>query len=114
MAANDFDLEVGRKIQEARTEVGISQQVLADRIGSSQTGLSLYESGRRSVPLEILIEIARELRKPLSYFLGVHDEIMVIRGTTLYEIAKGVEEHPEDLDLLKQLWDYVRSQRSRE
>jgi len=107
MAASDFDLEVGRKIQEARTEVGISQQILADRIGSSQTALSLYESGRRAVPLEILIEIAREVRKPLSYFLGVHDEIMVIKGTTLYEIAKGIEEHPEDLDLLQELWHYL-------
>jgi len=113
MAASDFDVEIGKKIQEARTEVGISQQVLADRISSSQTAISNYESGMRSVPLEMLIEIARELRKPLSYFLGVHDEIMVIKGTTLYEIAKGIEEHPEDLELLKQLWDYVRWQRSR-
>jgi len=113
MAANDFDVEIGEKIQEARTEVGISQQVLADRISSSQAAISHYESGTRSVPLEILIEIARELRKPLSYFLGVHDEIMLIKGTTLYEIAKGIEEHPEDLELLKQLWDYVRWQRSR-
>jgi len=113
MAGSDFDVEVGKKIQEARTEVGISQQVLADRISSSQTAISHYESGARAVPLEILIEIAREVRKPLSYFLGVHDEIMVIKGTTLYEIAKGVEEHPEDLELLKQLWDYVRSRRGR-
>lgn len=113
MAGSDFDLEVGRKIQEARTAVGISQQVLADRVSSSQTAISHYEAGRRAVPLEILIEIARELRKPLSYFLGVHDEIMVVKGTTLYEIAKGIEEHPEDLELLKQLWDYARSQRGR-
>jgi len=113
MPASDFDVNIGKKIQEARTRVGISQQVLADRISSTQTAMSHYESGRRSVPLETLIEIARELRKPLSYFLGVHDEIMVIKGTTLYEIAKAIEEHPEDLDLLKQLWDYVRSQRGR-
>lgn len=113
MPASDFDVEIGRKIQEARTELGISQQVLADRISSSQTAISHYESGTRSVPLEILIETARELRKPLSYFLGVHDEIIVIKGTALYEIAKGIEEHPEDLDLLKELWDYMRWQRSK-
>lgn len=113
MPASDFDVKIGQRIQEARTEVGISQQVLADRITSSQAAVSHYESGTRSVPLGILIQIAKELRKPLSYFLGVDDEIMVIKGTTLYEIAKGVEEHPEDLDLLKQLWDYVRSQRGR-
>jgi len=113
MAASDFDVKMGERIQQARTEVGISQQVLADRVSSSQTAISHYEAGRRAVPLEILIEIARELRKPLSYFLGVHDEIMVVRGTTLYEIAKGVEEHPEDLDLLKELWDYLRWQRGR-
>lgn len=113
MPASDFDVRIGKRIQEARTQVGISQQVLADRISSTQAAISHYESGTRSVPLETLIEIARELRKPLSYFLGVHDEIMVIRGTTLYEIAKGIEEHPEDLHLLKQLWDYMKWQRSR-
>lgn len=113
MAASDLDVKIGKRIQEARTEIGISQQVLADRISSSQTAVSHYEAGRRAVPLEILIEIARELRKPLSYFVGVHDEIMVVKGTTLYEIAKGIEEHPEDLDLLKQLWGYVRWQRNR-
>ena len=113
MPASDFDSKIGKRIQKARTEVGISQQVLADRISSAQATISHYEAGTRSVPLAILIEIARELRKPLSYFLGVHDEIMVVKGTTLYEIAKGIEEHPEDLELLKQLWDYVRSQRGR-
>lgn len=113
MAGSDLDVKIGKKIQEARTEVGISQQVLADRISSSQAAVSHYESGARSVPLGVLIEIARELRRPLSYFLEVHDEIMVVKGTTLYEIAKGVEERPEDLDLLKQVWDYLRRERGR-
>lgn len=88
---------------EARTQGGISQHVLAEGMSSSQIVISHYESGTRFVPLATLIDIARDLRKPLSYFMAVHDETMVIRGTTLYEIAKRIEEHPEDLDLLKQL-----------
>ncbi len=99
---------------EARTQVGISQQVLALRISSTQAAISHYESIMRSLPLETLIEVARELRKPLSHVLAVHDEILMIKGTTLCQIAKGIEEHPEDLGLPKQRWDYVGWQRSRE
>ncbi len=84
-----------------------------ETLGRSFTAQSCYESGATSVLLETLTEIARELPAALSYFLGVHDEIMVIKGTTLYEIAKGIEERPQDLDLPKQVWHYVRWQRSR-
>jgi transcriptional regulator with XRE-family HTH domain len=37
--------EIGRRIQERREQLGWTQQLLADRLGTSQPRLSLYESG---------------------------------------------------------------------
>jgi len=58
-----------RKIQRAREEAGLSQEELASRLGYTQAALSNYELGKRRLYLANIEQIARELNKPLSYFL---------------------------------------------
>ena len=41
----------------ARRQAGFTQQVLADRAGTSQAAMSAYESGRRSPSVETLCRI---------------------------------------------------------
>ncbi len=60
---------IGIKIQEARQELGLTQQELAARLGCTQAALSNYELGKRRVYLANLEQIADILGKPLSYFL---------------------------------------------
>lgn len=61
--------EIGKKIQKAREELGLSQEELACRLGYTQAALSNYELGKRRLYLANIEQIARELNKPLSYFL---------------------------------------------
>ncbi len=61
--------DIGRKIQKAREEAGLSQEELASRLGYTQAALSNYELGKRRLYLANIERIARELNKPLSYFL---------------------------------------------
>jgi transcriptional regulator with XRE-family HTH domain len=61
--------EIGKKIQRAREEAGLSQEELASRLGYTQAALSNYELGKRRLYLANIEQIARELKKPLSYFL---------------------------------------------
>jgi transcriptional regulator with XRE-family HTH domain len=61
--------DIGRKIQKAREEAGLSQEELASRLGYTQAALSNYELGKRRLYLANIEQIARELNKPLSYFL---------------------------------------------
>lgn len=61
--------EIGRKMQKAREEAGLSQEELASRLGYTQAALSNYELGKRRLYLANIEQIARELNKPLSYFL---------------------------------------------
>jgi transcriptional regulator with XRE-family HTH domain len=56
------------RIQQAREELGITQQELAARLGYTQAALSNYELGKRRLYLANLERIANALGKPLSYF----------------------------------------------
>lgn len=60
---------IGRRLQLAREEAGLSQEQLAARIGCSQSTLSNYEKGRRRLYLAQLEKIAEELQRPVEYFM---------------------------------------------
>lgn len=59
---------IGARIQQAREELGMTQQELAARLGCTQAALSNYELGKRRLYLANLEKIAGVLRKRLSYF----------------------------------------------
>jgi transcriptional regulator with XRE-family HTH domain len=60
--------EIGRRIQQAREEMGLTQEELAARLGCTQSALSNYELGKRRLYLNMLNEIAVILNRPLDYF----------------------------------------------
>lgn len=80
------DIALGEKVRQARDEAGITQEVLADRIGCTQHLISLYESGSRRMHADLLPELARELEKPLSYFWDNEDAMVIAKGTKFFEI----------------------------
>lgn len=60
---------VAQRLREARAGKDWSQDQLAGACGWSQAAISLYESGRRSVGIHALCELAAALDRPLSFFL---------------------------------------------
>jgi transcriptional regulator with XRE-family HTH domain len=60
--------EIGSRIQQAREEMGLTQEELAARLGCTQSALSNYELGKRRLYLNMLNEIAVILNRPLDYF----------------------------------------------
>ncbi len=61
--------EIGKRIQLAREENGLTQEELAVKLGCTQSALSNYELGKRRLYLNLLNEIAQILGKPLDYFM---------------------------------------------
>jgi len=110
VAKRTFDVELGRRIQQARQAAGLSQQVLADQVSTTQNAISQYEHGTRTIALETLVAIARVLEHPLGFFLA-SDEILVVRETKLGEIITDVQDRPENMALLAELWRYVKWRR---
>ncbi|HWQ75503.1 MAG TPA: helix-turn-helix transcriptional regulator [Syntrophomonas sp.] len=61
--------EIGKKLQLAREEAGLSQEQLANMLGCAQSTLSNYEKGKRRLYLTQLENIAELLDKPIEYFM---------------------------------------------
>lgn len=62
--------QLGRRIRQARMEMGLSGTELARRIGKSQPYISDLERGQRTPSLLTLTALAQVLERPLSYFLA--------------------------------------------
>ena len=60
---------VGERIRKRRTELGWTQDVLAQKAGVSKSFLSDLENGKRNVGADTLLEIARALSLSLDYLM---------------------------------------------
>ncbi len=67
------EVNVGRRIKEAREALGLNQHEVAERVGVSQRAVSYVEK-QTWVKQSTLEKYARALGRPLSYFLRPYDE----------------------------------------
>lgn len=111
-----IDEEIGKRIQKAREEAGLSQSELASRLGITQAALSNYELGKRRLHLAKLDGLAAALGKPLAYFI---EEPKVAQEAwdeerldeSISEMISLWYDMPEDER--KYLLEYIRWRRSR-
>ena len=61
----------------ARIEKGISQQELADRIGTKRSNICRIESGAQNISLDMLLKISKALGKDVSLSLEERSEPIV-------------------------------------
>jgi transcriptional regulator with XRE-family HTH domain len=94
--------EMGRRIQQAREQTGLSQSELAAKLGCTQSALSNYELGKRRIHLSMLEQIAQLLKKPLCSFFGtsndsyLQDEVLLLEDPRLREIILHAAELPAE------------------
>ncbi|HOO45333.1 MAG TPA: helix-turn-helix transcriptional regulator [Deltaproteobacteria bacterium] len=110
--------EIGRKLQKAREEAGLSQEDLAKKMGCTQASLSNYELGKRRLYLSDLQRIGQLLGKPVTYFLEDSEDqsISLNHDQFLKEpLIKDIVEALRDLKLAqrKSVLDYIFWQRNR-
>lgn len=108
--------KIGKRIQKAREEAGISQGELASRLGLTQAAFSNYELGKRRLYLKTIEQIANVLQKPLNYFFDETTTQMdmkpgVPEDETIIEINKLLQELPADER--KNILEYVQWRKDR-
>jgi len=67
---NDFDIELGKRIQEFRKQKGITQQDLADRMNVARSAISKMESGNREVSAKESKKLSEIFAVPLNDIVG--------------------------------------------
>jgi transcriptional regulator with XRE-family HTH domain len=60
---------LGQRLSEARDLAGMTQESVARALGLDRTAIVLLEKGERNLKVPELVEIARVLGRPLSYFV---------------------------------------------
>lgn len=67
---NPTDVAVGTRIRIARAEAGLSQQDIGDAVGVTFQMAAKYERGINRVSASRLEQIAKAVKKPISWFFG--------------------------------------------
>jgi transcriptional regulator with XRE-family HTH domain len=78
----NWKLDLGHQLKEARKSAGLTQVVLASRLGISRQMICRYETGRDAPAIEVLALAAAEL--------GVEFQLLGIRITSKDMPSRGV------------------------
>ena len=60
-------------IKDLREDSDLTQSEVADILNCSQVAYSYYEIGRRDIPTDVLIKLARYYNCSIDYLLGLTD-----------------------------------------
>lgn len=61
------------RLKDLREDSDLTQVALADYLHIKQSTYSQYENGRRQIPLELLITLAKYYDTSLDYIVGLTD-----------------------------------------
>ncbi len=86
-----MDYVLGRKLRLARTEAGLSQQALAERLGITFQQVQKYEKGANRIAASRLVSSAAAVDRPSSYFLDDAKEAAAASKPSRAESAGSAE-----------------------
>lgn len=66
--------DFGARLKKARADKNITQQELADSIGTSKSMISGYENGKNDPARSVLIKLSDYLNVSINYLMGYEDE----------------------------------------
>ena len=61
------------RIRELRKNLSLSQEALAEKIGTTQQAVSRMENNANDIPSDLLIEISKQFNVTTDYILGISD-----------------------------------------
>jgi len=105
---------LGGRIRQARKDAGLSQVRMAQLLNTTQSAVSLYEAGQRSVGIDMLLNVAGILNRPLHYFLNAIDVVLYVQDSRIAKLANALEERPQDIEELLDYWEFVHWRKEQE
>ena len=99
-ALTDHDKYIGQRIREARLARGLSQEDLANMIGTSYQQIQKYENGKNRVHSARIERLVSALNRPLAYFFPNATDVRSTSALSAFLTSKDVHE-------LARLWPYL-------
>ena len=92
--------ECGKRIQQFRQEMNLSQEELAEKLNVSQNTIAKIECGLRRPSIDFLIDLSRFFNTSINYLVfGVHPED-VEKETAKKEIDAAIEKIDQTIEKL--------------
>lgn len=85
---NEIKKVLGKKIKEAREEMGITQKELGALLGYSPMGISHFENGIRDLKTSDIQKMVEYFNKPMSFFLSSNMTLFRADNSASDEIEK--------------------------
>ena len=73
ISQREISYNIYMKLRELREENNISQMEIAEYLNVKQNTYSQYETGKRQLPIELLIKLAKFYKTTTDYILGLED-----------------------------------------
>ena len=64
-------MEYHNRIKDLREDKELSQTILAKLLNITQQQYSLYENGKRDIPIKILVQLAKYYGVSIDYLIGL-------------------------------------------
>ncbi len=93
-SATHTDLLIAERLRVKRTELGVSQQALAALVGVTFQQVQKYEKGSNRVSASRLLEIARALDVPITYFFEPFQRVAAATAKKAKAPAKRPKKRP--------------------
>lgn len=88
-------MDFKERLKELRKQRGVSQAVLAERLGMSKSTIGMYETGDITPSLEALNALADYFNVDIDYLLGKEPGSTYYLDPEVAELAKALFERPE-------------------
>lgn len=100
MPSHPVDVHVGRRFRQRRSLLGLSQTAVANAAGLTFQQIQKYERGSNRISASRLLEFAKVLDVPISYFF---DEMPanILRGSPASRAGKNTREASTPFELEK-------------
>lgn len=96
----EFDINLGRRLREARIIRGHSQQDLGEFAGVSYQQIQKNEKGQTRISAARLYRISQHLKMPIEFFFDGNDgdgKYKRIHSTETLQLAAHIDQLPDDL-----------------
>ena len=90
-------LELGQRLREARTYIGLSQEFVAEQLGVPRASVSAMESGKRKVSGLEIKQLGALYKRPVTYFLNPDETDMAQEKGMPDETARALFRTARDL-----------------